>query len=159
MKTKTTNPTKIGENTNARNFFQKTFILLAILAFSSFGFKAKAQQNVWYDVTNTATAGCNWTIRTYDNASVQIDVFTVIGGATYSGCRTLSGIIDYIVVEYNGLCYLWFGSGNLGGGGSWSYNSYLSPCGGSTCSSSVDCVGVSPGPTGCTDGYITININ
>ncbi len=91
MKNQTTNPTKIGENTNTRNFFQKTVILLAILAFSSFGFKAKAQLKFDIDVNNTG--GCTMQVKAYDSGGNLLDSIQCTSGSiTNSGCIT-SGLV------------------------------------------------------------------
>jgi hypothetical protein len=87
MKTKTTHPTKIGENTNTRNFFQKTFILLAILAFTSFGFKAKAQNQYVFIVTNNAPSGCDWQIVAVDiNGNIYPYISSGGGTTDRFGC-------------------------------------------------------------------------
>ena len=135
MKTKTTHPTKIGENTNTRNFFQKIFILLAILAFTSFGFKAKAQNfTVAVDLQNTnCTTG--WSIDVYDNSPTPVLLFTVspisTGLNTY-GCYPYSGSIGFIKVLRSGCTTLTFG--NLG---SFPYTSSSPSC----CSATVTCAG------------------
>ena len=91
MKTKTTHPTKIGENTNTRNFFQKSFILLAILSFTSFGFKAKAQLK--YDVRVNNTSSCKFLIKTFDGGGNFLDSFTSFGLTNQIyGCFT-SGLV------------------------------------------------------------------
>ncbi len=96
MKTKTTNPTKIGENTNARKFFQKAFILLAILAFTGIGFKTKAQNfTVDVDLQNTNCTN-GWSIDVYDNSPTPVFLFTaspISTGLNSYGCYPYSGSI------------------------------------------------------------------
>ena len=158
MKTKTTNPTKIGENTNTRNFFQKTFILLAILAFTSFGFKAKAQY--WtFTVTNNAPSGCNWLVVLADGSGAYLNSFTSLGGSgtVTFGCFG-SYSVDNIAVSYAGGGCMGFTFGSLG---SFPYTSYLTTCCGA---SSINCQGgattincAATPPVG--DYNITLNIN
>ncbi len=148
MKTKTQN-----SNTRNQNFFQKTFILLAILTFTSFGFKAKAQQ-VHLDVDNTSS--CNWDVNVYSGLilkySTTVNASTRLTGA--AGCVTWStGLMDRVTVT-NGICTLTFNAS----GGIFPYTNYVSPCSGTTCSSSVDGSGSQSG-TGCAvDGFMIIRI-
>jgi len=133
MKTKTTNPTKIGENTNKRNFFQKIFILLAILAFTSFGFKVKAQT---FTVAVDNSSSCTWTIRVYDNTSTLLNTTPYVsnGGSNYVlfGCD--NGVPDYITVSKPGLgcTTITFGSAGL-----FPYTSITPPC----CNPTMTCAG------------------
>jgi hypothetical protein len=158
MKTKSTNPTTIGEKTNTRNLFQKTFILLAVLAFTIFGFKANAQR--WtFTVTNNAPSGCNWLVVLADGSGGYLNSFTSNGG---SGTVTFGCFgpfaVDNIAVSYTGGGCMGF---TFGSGGSFPYTSYLTTCCGAT---SIDCQGgtttrncsATP-PVG--DYNITININ
>ena len=104
MKTQTTNPTKIGENTNTRNFFQKTFILLAILAFTSFGFKAKAQS---YTVTvNNNTIGtCSWRVLILDNSNVIIDsIISTASSILYNPTGCNANIASIVISDMSGNC-------------------------------------------------------
>ena len=138
MKTNTTHPTKIGENTNTRNFFQKTFILLAILAFTSFGFKAKAQ-TLHFTVNNTAPFGCSWTIRVLDAFSVDlVTPFTSNGNSgvqLLQNCVSFSGTPAEIRVT-RGLCTVSFFA-------PFTFTTFAPPCTGS-CSTSIDCSGSTP---------------
>jgi hypothetical protein len=126
MKTKTTQTTKIGASTNTRNFFQKTFILLAVLAFTSFGFKAKAQQYVFI-VTNTAPTGCDWLIVA-DDSMGNIYPFISYGGTSGRfGC--------YPNIKFYTMTYL--GGGCMGYqfypvAGVYPFTSYISTCCGSS---------------------------
>ncbi len=93
MKTKTTQTTKFGASTNTRNFFQKTFILLAVLAFTSFGFRAKAQIMFDYDVNNQTM--CSYDIKVYDSGGNQLGTTHTSGassGVTNKACFT-SGLV------------------------------------------------------------------
>ena len=110
MKTQTTNPTNIGENTNTRNFFQKTFILLAILAFTSFGFKAKAQQ-AHLTVNNNlgSPSGCDWRVYFYDASSTLLytSILVTSGNILYAGCVSWVGAaVDQVVVVFQQPHYL-----------------------------------------------------
>ncbi len=115
MKTKSTHPTKIGEKTNTRNLFQKSFILLAILAFTSFGFKAKAQ-TFSTNVTNNAGLLCNWMIIISDASNNVLATYTSNGG---SGLRTFgcdNGTPAEIVMTYTGggcASYIFTGSSGI----------------------------------------------
>jgi hypothetical protein len=96
MKTKTTQTTKIGASTKSRNLFQKTFILLAILAFTSFGFKAKAQAQLEYRWDNTATT-CDWDVNVYDNSLNLLFTFTMTAGNSLGPtCQSISAPIAYV---------------------------------------------------------------
>ncbi len=140
MKTKTTNPTKIGENTNKRNFFQKTVILLAILVFTSFGFKAKAQNEI--DITVCNSSGCTWTVKAYDAGSNLIWSSGPISST--SPCNLvvfsclnqglLAPALDHITVTGCGGTSYIFGSG-----GTFSYSQISPVC----CGTSIDCAGSS----------------
>jgi hypothetical protein len=80
MKIKTTHPTKFGASTNTRNFFQKSFILLAILAFTSWGTEAIGQTLIDFNVNNQAN--CDYVIKLYNGGGVQLGTsFTSTGGA------------------------------------------------------------------------------
>ncbi len=136
MKTQTTNPTKIGENTNTRNFFKKKILVLAVLAFTSFGFKAKAQTFTIDVVNTTTTLPCTWTITVYDNASPPNVLATYscpsTGGSVIKGCGT--GVPDYITLSKPGCTTIPFGSG-----GSFPYTAVTPSC--TSCTSSITCAG------------------
>ena len=100
MKTKSTNPTKIGEKTNTRNFFQKTFILFAILAFTGFTTKSYGQPPFDIDVYNNG--GCTMTITAFDASSNVLYTGTHGAGLTNSGCITpfpIGAIVNTIVIS------------------------------------------------------------
>ncbi len=151
LQTKTT-------STNTRNFFQKTFILLAILAFTSFGFKAKAQQTT-FTVTNNAPLGCNWLVILVDNSGTHLNSFVSYGssGTTHTVCYG-SYTVDHIAMSYaSGGCMGY----NFGSSGLFPYTSVSPSC---FSTSTIDCVGVTTTvncgavpPVG--DYTITININ
>lgn len=83
MKTKTTNATKSTNAIGKRNFFQKTFVLLAILVSTGFSFNASAQK---YRVTFVNNTSCTFTISGIDNSINTIWSFIVPSGTT-TGCR------------------------------------------------------------------------
>lgn len=142
-----------NSNTRNRNFFHKTFILLAILAFTSFGFKVKAQQ-AFLEVNNNlgAPLGCNWKVVLFDNSSNRLDSLTVNAGGHPAGCRSwLGGAVDHIWVT-DGTCTVIFGSGGI-----FNYTSYAPPCSGS-CSISIDCSGGTPSICGSTYPTILVQI-
>ena len=162
MKTKTTQTTKIGENTNTRNFFQKTFILLAILAFTSFGFKAKAQS---YTVTvNNNTIGtCSWRVLILDNSNVIIDsIISTASSILYNPTGCNANIASIVISDMSGNCQGY----TFGSGGSFPYTAVIPQCSFPkvSCSSGINCQGVtslpscgSTPPIGST--VVTININ
>ena len=158
MKTKSTHPTKIGEKTNTRNLFQKSFILLAILAFTSFGFKAKAQTTT-LTITNNAPIFSDWLIVFCEANGNPITTYTSYGGSGLTNTNCISTLlIDHFTIHYiPGGCIGYI----FGSGASWPYTAVLPSCGGTT---SIDVQGgaatqncaASP-PIG--DYNITININ
>ena len=94
MKTQTT-------KTNKRIFSLKTIVLLAVLAFSGFGFNAKAQNfTVNVDLQNTyCTTG--WSIDVYDNSLTPVLLFsipTISTGLNFYGCYPYTGTIGFIQV-------------------------------------------------------------
>lgn len=128
---------KSNFNNSVRIKFSKLFIFGLLLCF---GMIANAQQTYWLDVNNTASTGCDWTVYVYDHAGNALDSVQVAAGTHYQGCRTTFstpgfGTIDYLIVHRGG-CFAQFGSL-----GTFSYTSYAPPCGGVTCSSSIDCSG------------------
>ncbi len=134
MKNQTTNTNKIAENTNTRNFFQKTFILLAILAFSSFGFKATAQTSANLDIVNNS--GCDYNVRAY-NGSTLLGTVTVIAGQS-SSTNCITGNVTKIEVEdVNSSCAImtFLKSGLI-----FPYTS-ITPTGCTCPTSAVDCIG------------------
>lgn len=70
LQTKTTNQVAVKKDNGKRNFFQKTVILLAILAFTGFGFKAKAQTKISLDVDNQTN--CTWIVKCYDGSLTPV---------------------------------------------------------------------------------------
>jgi hypothetical protein len=93
MKTKTTNPTKIGEKTNTRNFFQKTFIVLAVLTFIGLASKSHAQIQFDYNVNNLSS--CDFIIKVYDSGGNQLGtnfLSLASSGITNKSCFT-SGLV------------------------------------------------------------------
>ena len=159
MKTKTTQTTKIGASTNTRNFFQKTFILLAVLAFTSFGFKAKAQQQFHTDVQffGSSASGCDWVVEGWVGARLTPEFSTTVlsplpltGSA---GCQGANGIIDRITLT-RGTCVLTF----LASAGVFPYTNYLTPCSGTTCAVSINGSGSQSGSGCAADGFIIIQI-
>lgn len=135
-------------------FLQKSLILFAIITFTSFGFNAMAQQ-VHFDVDNNlgSPSGCDWQITAYDNATPPniLTQWTVPSGTRYQNCRSITGTLDHLTVD-DGTCVETFGSGGV-----FSYAS-VNPCGGTTCSSSIDCSGGQPGTCIPAAGYIIIRI-
>jgi len=137
MKTQTKNPTvanKIGQSCRAI-FSLKTVILLAVLAFTSFGFKAKAQNEIDITVVNCSSS-CTWIVTAYD-ASSNVIWTSSIGpsclAVTYNCLNQgiLAPALDYIIVSGCSNTYL-FGSGGI-----FSYSQHSSVC----CSSSIYCAG------------------
>lgn len=119
------------KNESSRNFFQKTFILLAILGFISFGFKAKAQ--TFTIATNNTTSSCTWVVHVWDASSIQIIQYTVgPGGYTLNSCVT--GVPDHITVtrSFLGCNTILFGSS-----GTFTYTAVTPSC----CNSSITCAG------------------
>lgn len=158
LQTKTTQQVTVKINNGKRKFLQKTFILLAILAFSGFGFKVKAQNQYVFIVTNNAPSGCDWQIVAVD-INGNIYPFISSGGGTTDrfGC-----ILD---LQYFTLTYFWGGcmGYQFGSGGAFPYTSYLTTCCGA---SSIDCQGIVTGSSpACSsipktgDIHITLNIN
>ncbi len=136
MKTQTKNL-----NTRNCNFFQKTFILLAILTFTSFGFKAKAQ--AWtFAITNNAPSGCDWLIILADNTGGSLDTFTTFGGSglVTFGCKFPGLTFDNIaMVNKGGNCMGYtFGSGAV-----FPYTAVIPSCTWPTitCATGIDCQG------------------
>ncbi len=159
MKNQTKNTNKIGENTNTRNFFQKTFILLAVLAFTSFGFKAKAQI---YSLTvnNTVLGTCSWTIYCLDASNTVVETVNSTASSTsYSLiCQNFQSIA---IVDNAGNCQGY----TFGSSGSFPYTAVIPTCGGgSSCSSGINCQGVA-NIVNCNvtpiigDVIVTLNIN
>ncbi len=134
MKTKTTQTTKIGENTNTRNLFQKTFILLAILTLSSI---CSSAQTMHFTVNNSASTGCDWTVRVLDGSNIDIITpYTSTGGSgvvLVASCVT--GVPNEVRVT-RGLCTVSFYA-------PFTFTTYAPPCTGS-CSASIDCAGSNP---------------
>ena len=131
MKTQTKN-----SNTRNRNFFQKTFILLAILAFTSFGFKAKAQNNA-IDIDNQSS--CTWVIKACDGSSTQIGfTISIPPGQHNVYCRN-GATLNYIEVQDAGAgcTKITFGSG-------FPHTIVTPSCGVPPCSTSIDCSGGGP---------------
>ena len=158
MKTKTTQTTKFGASTNTRNLFQKTFILLAVLAFTSFGFKAKAQTTT---LTITSNVGLldDWMVVFVDANGNWLNQYYCQGGSglVFTNCITTAAI-DHITMHYiPGGCSAY----SFGSGASWPYTAVLPSCGGTT---SIDVQGGASTPN-CTASpnvgnyNITININ
>ena len=123
------------KNESSRNFFQKTFILFAILAFTSFGFKARAQNEI--DITVYNCSGCSWIINAYDASSNVIwtspSITSTCSTVTYN-CLNQGGgaaVLDHITVTGCGNVY------PFGSGGVFSYSQNTSVC----CGSSIDCAG------------------
>lgn len=76
--------------------FTKAFILLAILAFTSFGFKVQAQAQLEYRWDNTATT-CNWDVNVYDNSFNLLFTFTMTAGNSLGPtCQSISAPIAYV---------------------------------------------------------------
>lgn len=157
-----TSSTDMAQNIGKRNFFQKTVILLAILAFTSFGFKAKAQTYYTVTVNNNAPTGCDWTIRLVDaNSNVVGTLNSSGGGSTVYSICTLN--VDNIAIVYNSGGCQGYTFGSLG---SFPYTSVTPACTppAVSCSSSIDCQGVAAiSNCGATpnigDIVVTININ
>ena len=152
LQTKTT-------NTNTRNFFQKTFIVLAILAFSSWGFKAKAQ-NYTFTINNTTSGTCTWTIYLINAGNV---INTITSSATSTINTACQGWIDEIaIVDNSGGCQGY----TFGSFGSFPYTAVIPSCTPPTtsCSTGINCQGVanivncSPTPP-IGDVVVTLNIN
>lgn len=113
-------------------------------------------QNVHFDVDNNlgSPSGCDWQITAYDNATPPniLTQWIVPSGTRYINCRSLSGTMDHLTVDDGAGCVETFGSG-----GSFPYTS-VNPCGGTTCSSAIDCSGGQPGTCIPAAGYIIIRI-
>jgi hypothetical protein len=141
MKTKTTHPTKIGASTNTRNLFQKTFILIAILTLTSFGFKAKAQ-TITVDTYNSTGLLCDWTIDIQDAFNNSLTSVTSAGGSglfSYN-CITIGTPIPFYVIVTRGTCTATFTSS---GGGNFTYSSVSPSCvpPSTSCAATIDCAG------------------
>lgn len=120
---------------------------------------ANAQnETVHLNVSNSS--GCNWTVTVYDGAMNSLQAWTVTGAGVTSFCvpTAWTASVEYVTVD-DGTCVLNFGSG----GGSFPYTLYNSPCGGTTCSSSIDCSGGIPSicspPATPTSPWLIIRIN
>lgn len=137
---------------------------LLLIALFSFAYESRGQQTVHFDVDNTlgAPSGCDWEIKVYNNSNpgTALDSFIVTSGTRLTGsagCKNWfsGGTIDFIVVNDGAGCFETFGSS-----GSFPYTA-VNPCGGSTCSSLIDCSGGTPGPPVCTPSstaYIILRI-
>jgi len=126
--------TKIAQSCRAI-FSLKTIILLAVLAFTSFGFKAMAQNfTVNVNLQNT-TCTTGWSIDVYDNSPTPVYLFSVSSistGLNFYGCYPYSGTIGLIKVLRAGCTTLDFGSG-----GTFPFTSSSPVC----CSATVTCSG------------------
>jgi hypothetical protein len=137
MKTNTSPNAKSVQNTKGKNFLQKTLILLAVIAFSGFGFNSTAQ-SFDFNVYNATAAGCDWTITPYIGGTAQTSFVSNGGsGVTNSGCY--GGIPDSLQVTYNGggCATITF----VISSGSIPYTAYTPSCSPPSCSSSIDCAG------------------
>ncbi len=153
MKTQTQN-----SNTRNQNFFQKTIVVLAILAFTSFGFKAKAQQfHTDVQFFGSTASGCDWVVEGWVGARL-IPEFSITASSPLpitgsAGCQTVNGIIDRITVTRGG-CVLTF----VASGGNFAYTNYVSPCSGTTCAVSINGSGSQSGSGCAANGFIIIQI-
>lgn len=111
--------------------------------------ESRGQQTVHFDVDNNlgSPLGCDWEVKVYNNSNpgTALDSFIVTSGTRLTGlagCKswTSGGTMDFIVVNDGAGCFETFGSS-----GSFPYTA-VNPCGGSTCSSQIDCSGGTPGP-------------
>ena len=130
---------------------------MAILTFTSFGFKAKAQMTTLTITNNTASS--DWLITFCDASGNPVGTYTSSGG---SGLVNTSCImttsIDHFTIHYiPGGCIGYI----FGAGASWPYTAVLPSCGGTT---SIDVQGgaatrncFATPPVG--NFNITININ
>lgn len=130
------------KNESSRNFFQKTFILFAILAFTSFGFKAKAQ-TITVDTYNSSGTSCDWIIDIQDVFNNSLASFTSYGSGgvlVHNGCFTIGTPIPDHVVVTKGACTATF---NSSGGGTFTYSSVAPSCvpPATSCATSIDCAG------------------
>jgi hypothetical protein len=151
MKTQTQN-----SNTRNQNFFQKSFILLAILAFTSFGFKAKAQQQFHTDVQffGSTSSGCDWVIKGYSGSGLPKFTGNISSPTPYQICQSWSsGLLDRITIS-DGTCVLTF----TASGGVFPLTTYTSPCSGTTCAISISGSGSQSGSGCAADGFIIIQI-
>ena len=141
-------------NTNTRNFFQKTFILLAILTFTSFGFKAKAQQfHTDVQFFNNTSSGCDWVVEGFSllTSKFSQNVFSPSTSQVYQTWST--GLLDRITIT-DGTCVLTF----TASAGVFPVTTYTSPCSGTTCAISISGSGSQSGSGCAVDGYIIIQI-
>jgi hypothetical protein len=142
-----------NSNTKNQNFFQKIIVVLAILAFTSFGFKAKAQQfHTDVQFFGSTSSGCDWVIKGYSGLFLEFSTTTTSPNVSQV-CQAPSGLVDRITLT-NGICVLTFNAV----GGVFPSTTYTSPCSGTTCALSISGSGNQSG-SGCgTNGFIIIQI-
>lgn len=133
----------------------KSIVLLASLCFAHY---SRGQNNdVHLNVSNSS--GCNWNVSVLDGSLNVLQTWSGIGsgGLVFScGGNPYAVPVQYVTVD-DGTCVLTFGSG----GGSFPYTLISGPCGGTTCSSAIDCSGGIPSicnPSPNSDPYIIIRI-
>ena len=86
MNLKTTNQTKIGENTNMRNFFLKTLAIFSFLICLSSSAKAQCTNYDWVN-----NSGCDWGIVFQDASNNNIALSVTTATASGSGTVPSSG--------------------------------------------------------------------
>ena len=132
--------------TEKRNFFQKTFILLAILAFTSFGFKAKAQNQIDYDVNNQG--GCDVTVKAYDFWGLQLYSISCLSGfLTNSTCFNKSTTVYRIAIIRPGCTTVSFYA-TSSTSGVITYSSVSASCSSPCTYSTMTCAGSGGGTSG-----------